>query len=179
VFNVEGGCYAKVIRLSPAGEPEIYETTRRFGTVLENVVYDPHTRRLDLDDDSLTEKPRSSYPLTQLSKVDLGGQDLGSSGADQPRVAPLPRASLENRLSLDPAGRPGAQGCGHHLLCPHPRLKRTRSPRTPSSGCGWSAYTGILSTEIHSIKQKDADPTRGYGAVTCFRGRPASREVPV
>jgi phosphoenolpyruvate carboxykinase (ATP) len=74
VFNVEGGCYAKVIRLSPAGEPEIYETTRRFGTVLENVAYDPDTRRLDLDDDSLTENTRSSYPLTQLSKVDLDGR---------------------------------------------------------------------------------------------------------
>jgi phosphoenolpyruvate carboxykinase (ATP) len=74
VFNIEGGCYAKVIRLSRGGEPEIYETTRTFGTVLENVVCDPATRRLDLDDDSLTENTRSSYPLTQLSKVDLGGQ---------------------------------------------------------------------------------------------------------
>jgi phosphoenolpyruvate carboxykinase (ATP) len=73
VFNVEGGCYAKVIRLSPKGEPEIYETTRRFGTVLENVVCDDPTRELDLDDDSLTENTRSSYPLTQLASVDLGG----------------------------------------------------------------------------------------------------------
>ncbi len=74
IFNVEGGCYAKVIRLSAAGEPEIYATTRRFGTVLENVVLDPHTRALNLDDDSLTENTRSSYPLTQLSNADLGGQ---------------------------------------------------------------------------------------------------------
>jgi phosphoenolpyruvate carboxykinase (ATP) len=73
VFNVEGGCYAKVIRLSPTGEPEIYETTRRFGTVLENVVCDEESRRLDLDADTLTENTRSSYPLTQLAKVDLGG----------------------------------------------------------------------------------------------------------
>ena len=51
VFNIEGGCYAKVIRLSPEAEPEIYATTRSFGTVLENVVMDPATRRLDLDDD--------------------------------------------------------------------------------------------------------------------------------
>jgi phosphoenolpyruvate carboxykinase (ATP) len=74
IFNVEGGCYAKVIRLSAEGEPEIYATTRRFGTVLENVVVDPHTRALDLDDDSLTENTRSSYPLTQLSNADLAGK---------------------------------------------------------------------------------------------------------
>ncbi|HEV7517645.1 MAG TPA: phosphoenolpyruvate carboxykinase (ATP), partial [Thermoanaerobaculia bacterium] len=74
IFNVEGGCYAKVIRLSEEGEPEIYATTRRFGTVLENVVVDPHTRALDLDDDSLTENTRSSYPLTQVSNADLAGK---------------------------------------------------------------------------------------------------------
>jgi phosphoenolpyruvate carboxykinase (ATP) len=73
VFNVEGGCYAKVIRLSREGEPEIYETTRRFGTVLENVVCDEESRELDLDADALTENTRSSYPLTQLASVDLGG----------------------------------------------------------------------------------------------------------
>jgi phosphoenolpyruvate carboxykinase (ATP) len=74
VFNVEGGCYAKVIRLSREGEPEIYATTRHFGTVLENVVCDAETRKLDLDDDSLTENTRSSYPLTQLINVDHGGR---------------------------------------------------------------------------------------------------------
>jgi phosphoenolpyruvate carboxykinase (ATP) len=74
VFNVEGGCYAKVIRLSPEGEPEIYATTRTFGTILENVVCDPETRKLDLDSDRLTENTRSSYPLTQLNNVDLGGR---------------------------------------------------------------------------------------------------------
>jgi phosphoenolpyruvate carboxykinase (ATP) len=73
VFNMEGGCYAKVIRLSPEGEPDIYRTTRSFGTVLENVVFDPETRTLDLDSDRLTENTRSSYPLTQLPRVDLGG----------------------------------------------------------------------------------------------------------
>ncbi len=66
VFNIEGGCYAKVIRLDPHGEPEIYATTRRFGTVLENVVFDPETRSLDLDDASLTENTRSSYPVTKI-----------------------------------------------------------------------------------------------------------------
>jgi phosphoenolpyruvate carboxykinase (ATP) len=74
VFNIEGGCYAKVIRLSPEGEPEIYKTTRTFATVLENVDLDPETRRIDLDSDRLTENTRSSYPLTQLHNVDLGGR---------------------------------------------------------------------------------------------------------
>jgi phosphoenolpyruvate carboxykinase (ATP) len=73
IFNIEGGCYAKVIRLDPEGEPEIYATTRRFGTILENVVCDPDTRRLDLDDDSLTENTRASYPITHLENVDPGG----------------------------------------------------------------------------------------------------------
>jgi phosphoenolpyruvate carboxykinase (ATP) len=63
IFNFEGGCYAKVIQLSPSAEPEIYACTRRFGTILENVIYDPVTRRIDLDDDAITENTRASYPL--------------------------------------------------------------------------------------------------------------------
>ena len=63
VFNFEGGCYAKVIRLSAENEPEIHAVTRRFGTILENVVYDPTTRNVDLDDDTITENTRASYPL--------------------------------------------------------------------------------------------------------------------
>ncbi|HUQ13667.1 MAG TPA: phosphoenolpyruvate carboxykinase [Novosphingobium sp.] len=63
VFNFEGGCYAKMIRLSPEAEPEIFATTKRFGTVLENVVMDPETRLLDFDDASLAENSRGSYPI--------------------------------------------------------------------------------------------------------------------
>ena len=63
VFNFEGGCYAKMIRLSPEAEPEIFATTKRFGTVLENVVIDPQTRQLDFDDNSLAENSRGSYPI--------------------------------------------------------------------------------------------------------------------
>jgi phosphoenolpyruvate carboxykinase (ATP) len=74
VFNIEGGCYAKVIRLSPTQEPDIYATTERFGTILENVMIDPHTRELDLDDSTYTENTRASYPLTQLERADLDGQ---------------------------------------------------------------------------------------------------------
>jgi phosphoenolpyruvate carboxykinase (ATP) len=63
VFNFEGGCYAKMIRLSEEAEPEIFATTKRFGTVLENVVIDPQTRELDFDDNSLAENSRGSYPI--------------------------------------------------------------------------------------------------------------------
>jgi phosphoenolpyruvate carboxykinase (ATP) len=66
VFNFEGGCYAKVIRLSKEAEPDIYECTRKFGTILENVAIDPETRRLDLDDDTLTENTRAAYPISHI-----------------------------------------------------------------------------------------------------------------
>jgi len=74
VFNFEGGCYAKVIRLSEESEPEIYATTRMFGTILENVGYDTITRRLDLDDDGLTENTRAAYPLSHIPNVVKGGR---------------------------------------------------------------------------------------------------------
>ena len=64
IFNFEGGCYAKVIQLSPSAEPQIYACTERFGTILENVIFDPVTRQIDLDDDEITQNTRASYPLT-------------------------------------------------------------------------------------------------------------------
>jgi phosphoenolpyruvate carboxykinase (ATP) len=76
-FNFEGGCYAKTINLSPEAEPEIYATTRRFGTVIENMVYDPVTHALDFADDSLTANTRCAYPLEAISNASptsLGGQ---------------------------------------------------------------------------------------------------------
>jgi phosphoenolpyruvate carboxykinase (ATP) len=73
VFNFEGGCYAKVINLSPEAEPEIFACTRRFGTVLENVTMDPMTRRLNLDDGSVTENTRAAYPLSYISNFEPSG----------------------------------------------------------------------------------------------------------
>lgn len=69
VFNFEGGCYAKVIGLSESAEPEIYATTKKFGTILENVPYDPITRLIDLDDESITENTRASYPLEFIANA--------------------------------------------------------------------------------------------------------------
>ena len=63
VFNFEGGCYAKVIKLAPEGEPEIYATLSRFGTIIENVDLDERTREFDLDSDKYTENTRASYPI--------------------------------------------------------------------------------------------------------------------
>lgn len=78
-FNFEGGCYAKTIKLKPEAEPEIYATTRRFGTVIENMVYDEDTLAIDFDDDSLTANTRCAYPLSYISNASA------TSTAGQPR----------------------------------------------------------------------------------------------
>jgi len=81
-FNFEGGCYAKTIRLSPMYEPDIFQTTRRFGTVLENVDLDPRTRALDLDSERFTENTRGAYPLDFIGNADETG------------IAGTPRAAI-------------------------------------------------------------------------------------
>src|SRR6476661_1430831 len=83
VFNFEGGCYAKTIRLSPMYEPDIFQTTRRFGTILENVDLDPATRELDLDSDRFTENTRGAYPLHFIGNADATGMTV------QPRTVIL------------------------------------------------------------------------------------------
>jgi phosphoenolpyruvate carboxykinase (ATP) len=74
VFNFEGGCYAKCIKLSQEAEPEIYVATNRFGTVLENVVFDPDSRVCDFDNDAKTENTRSAYPLDFIATASRTGQ---------------------------------------------------------------------------------------------------------
>jgi phosphoenolpyruvate carboxykinase (ATP) len=74
VFNIEGGCYAKAIKLSKEAEPEIYSTTRRFGTVLENVVMDPKTRELDLDSAHYAENTRAAYPIDFIPNASETGR---------------------------------------------------------------------------------------------------------
>ncbi|MCS6774621.1 MAG: phosphoenolpyruvate carboxykinase (ATP) [Thermoflexales bacterium] len=73
IFNFEGGCYAKVIRLSSAAEPQIYAAVHRFGAILENVTLHPHTRQLDFNDDALTENTRGAYPLTFVPNASSTG----------------------------------------------------------------------------------------------------------
>jgi phosphoenolpyruvate carboxykinase (ATP) len=74
IFNFEGGCYAKVINLSPESEPDIYRTTQMFGTVLENVVLDPATKKVRFADQSITENTRASYPLDYIKHHVPGGR---------------------------------------------------------------------------------------------------------
>ena len=73
IFNFEGGCYAKVIHLSAEDEPQIFSITRRFGTILENVVIDPETRKIDLNDESITENTRASYLLSEIENYEPSG----------------------------------------------------------------------------------------------------------
>jgi len=74
VFNFEGGCYAKTIKLSREGEPDIYRATQMFGTVLENVVLDERTREIDFDNASITENTRASYPIHYISNAVTSGR---------------------------------------------------------------------------------------------------------
>ena len=74
MFNFEGGCYAKAIKLSREAEPEIYSTTERFGTVMENVTLDPESRTPDFDDDSKTENTRIAYPLHFIANASATGR---------------------------------------------------------------------------------------------------------
>jgi phosphoenolpyruvate carboxykinase (ATP) len=108
VFNFEGGCYAKTIKLSAEAEPQIYATTQRFGTVLENVVFDPETRALDLDDARHTENTRAAYPISFIDNAvpsGLGGhpQNIVMLTADAFGVLP-------------PIARLTPQGAMYHFL---------------------------------------------------------------
>ncbi len=69
IFNFEGGCYAKAINLSPEKEPQIYKACKKFATILENVGMDMDTRRVDFDDNALTENTRAAYPITHIDNV--------------------------------------------------------------------------------------------------------------
>ena len=108
IFNFEGGCYAKMIRLSAEAEPQIYETTRRFGTVLENVVMDLDTRRLNLDDASLTENTRGAYPIEFIDNAVPSGM-----GGHPTNIVMLTADAFG---VLPPIARLSAEGAMYHFL---------------------------------------------------------------
>ncbi len=108
VFNFEGGCYAKMIRLSPEAEPQIYSTTKRFGTVLENVMMDPVTRRLDFDDASLTENSRGAYPIEFIDNA------VPSGIGGHPKTIVMLTADAYG--VLPPIAKLSAEGAMYHYL---------------------------------------------------------------
>jgi phosphoenolpyruvate carboxykinase (ATP) len=108
VFNIEGGCYAKMIRLSAEAEPQIYGTTRRFGTVLENVSMDSAQRRLNLDDETLTENTRGAYPLSFIEN------SIPSGVAGHPRNIVMLTADAFG--VLPPVARLTPAGAMYHFL---------------------------------------------------------------
>src|SRR5687768_2470588 len=108
VFNFEGGCYAKMIRLSRDAEPQIYATTRRFGTVLENVVVDPATRSLNFDDASLTENTRGAYPIDFIDNAVMSGM-----GGHPQNIVML---TADAYGVLPPIARLSAEGAMYHYL---------------------------------------------------------------
>src|SRR4030095_12545978 len=108
VFNFEGGCYAKTIRLSAEAEPQIYATTRRFGTVLENVVIDPVTRLLNLEDASLTENTRAAYPIEFIDNAVPSG-----TGGHPKNIVML---TADAYGVLPPIARLSPEGAMYHYL---------------------------------------------------------------
>ena len=108
LFNFEGGCYAKTIRLSPMYEPDIFQTTRRFGTVLENVDVNPETRELDLDSERFTENTRGAYPLQFIGNADPTGMTV------QPRTVILLTADAFG--VLPPIGRLTHAQAAYHFI---------------------------------------------------------------
>jgi phosphoenolpyruvate carboxykinase (ATP) len=135
VFNFEGGCYAKTIRLSSMYEPDIFATTRRFGTILENVDLDPRTRELDLDSDRITENTRGAYPLHFIGNADPTG------------VAGQPRAIVF--LTADAFG----------VLPPISRLTRDQAMYHFISG-----YTAKLAGTEVGVKEPKATFSACFGA---------------
>ena len=108
IFNFEGGCYAKVIRLSKEAEPQIWDASRRFGTVLENVVLDPDTREMDLDDMTYTENTRSSYPLSFIPNA------VPSGMAGHPKNIVMLTADAFG--AMPPIARLTPEGAMYHFL---------------------------------------------------------------
>ena len=155
VFNFEGGCYAKVIKLSPEAEPDIYRTTRMFGTVMENVVFDPATRVPDLDDASRTENTRAAYPLTSIPNIVPEGyaghpQNIIMLTADAfgvlPPVARLtPEQAMYHFLSGYTAKVAGTERGASTQTCSDGRYRSTKPTAGSSTRAGLAAHTARAS----------------------------------
>ena len=169
VFNFEGGCYAKTIRLSPIYEPDIFSTTRRFGTILENVVMDDATRELDLDSEALTENTRGAFPvsfISNASEVGRAGHPQHDHLPDRRRLrGPAAHLAADARAGDVPlrerlhgqAGRHGGggQGAVGHLLGLLRGARSCRAIRASTRRC-WA--TASASTTRPSGSSTPAGP---------------------
>jgi phosphoenolpyruvate carboxykinase (ATP) len=138
LFNFEGGCYAKTIRLSPMYEPDIFQTTRRFGTVLENVPVDEETRELDLDSEAFTENTRGAYPLHFIGNADPSGMTV------QPRTVVLLTADAFG--VLPPISRLTHDQAAYHFISGYTaKLAGTeigvKEPKATFSACFGAPFT--------------------------------------
>ena len=156
IFNFENGSYAKTIGLSAEAEPDIFRAAQRFGSVLENVVLDPDTRRPRFDDDSLTENTRAAYPLAFLDP-EAGG--TGSASVEDP--VPLRGCVRCPATGGQAHPRPGAllvplrihrEACRHRTGCHRPQARRSRHAlgrrscrcrRCDTPACLASGWTGM------------------------------------
>jgi len=184
IFNFEGGCYAKVIRLSPEAEPDIYETTRRFGTLLENVGFDLDTRRVDLDDDGLTENTRAAYPVSHISNA------LRDGIASHPRNVVFLTADAFG--VLPPVSRLSAEQARYHFLSGYTaKVAGTErgvvEPQATFSACFGAPRRAVLAHQhrvdggtlrpgranLHRLHpgHRRCDPDREAGRCAVARGR--------
>ena len=186
MFNFEGGCYAKMIKLSAEAEPQIYATTRRFGTVLENVSIDAVTRRLNLDDDALTENTRGAYPIGYIENSvpsGVGGhpQNIVMLTADAfgvlPPIAKLTPAGGDVPLPVGLHGEGGGHREGRHraerdVLAPASARRSCRCTRTSTPSCSarrsrqhksnvWLVNTGWTGGPVRRRLAHEDRATRG------------------
>ncbi|MBI4765044.1 MAG: phosphoenolpyruvate carboxykinase (ATP) [Deltaproteobacteria bacterium] len=160
IFNFEGGCYAKVIRLSPEAEPEIYECTRRFGTILENVGIDTETRRIDLNDGSLTENTRAAYPISHIARA------VRSGVAGHPRniimltydafgvLPPIAKLSPEQAMYQFLSGYTAKVAGTEKGLGKEPQATFSTCFGAPFMALPPTVYAGLLGERIKSHKVK-------------------------
>ena len=162
VFNFEGGCYAKTIRLSAEAEPQIYATTRRFGTVLENVVVDEATRALDLDDDRLTENTRAAYPISFIDNAVPSGQ-----GGHPTNIVMLTADAFG---VLPPISRLTPDGAMYHFLSGYTAKvagteKGVTEPKATFSTCFGAPFLPLPPSRYatHARRADRAAPARACG----------------
>ncbi len=159
IFNYEGGCYAKVIKLSAEAEPDIYECTRKFGTVLENVAMNTDTRILDLNDDSLTENTRAAYPLTHIKNIEpsgIGGhpKNIIMLTADAFGVLPpIAKLSTEQAMYHFISGYT-AKVAGTEKGVTEPKATFSTCFGAPFMALKPSVYAGLLGEKIAKHKSK-------------------------